>query len=144
MLNEFNDIYGFLKEFDEHLAKEVSFYIIGGAVLLHRGMKESTKDIDVILSNHEEFEETMTALSKLDFIEKNPTQEYSRMNLDKIYEKGNLRFDIFYRKVCNKFSLTREMERRSEEVLKCNKLSVFFCSNEDIFLFKTMTERDVI
>lgn len=34
------------------------------------------------------------------------------------------------------------MERRSEEVLKCNKLSVFFCSNEDIFLFKTMTERD--
>ena len=63
------------------------------------------------------------------------------MELNKIMVRDDYRIDAFLKKVCKKFALSTDMIKRSNEILKLKNISVNKCSNEDIFLFKSMTER---
>lgn len=64
------------------------------------------------------------------------------MDLSQIFVRGEYRIDLFQKTVCRGFSLSKTMMKRAEKIAKIGKLSIFLCSNEDIFLFKTMTERE--
>ena len=142
MINDFKEIEEFFKELDGSLKNSIEIYTIGGTALLHKGMKAATKDIDIIVSTKKEFLELQLALKEIGFEGQLPGKEYSHMNLSQIFQKGDFRIDLFEKEVCGKFSLTEEMKTRSENVIDLNKVKVFLCSNEDIFLFKTMTERE--
>jgi len=63
------------------------------------------------------------------------------MNISQVLEREDFRIDLFQTSVCGKFSVTDSMAGRSREYLVMGRLAVHFCSNEDVFLFKTMTER---
>jgi len=142
VINDFKDIESFFKELNNSLEMPIAVYTIGGVVLLKRGLKPSTKDIDIIVSSKNEFIELQKILKFIGFTTSIPSKEYKNMNLSKIFQKGDFRIDLFEVEVCGKFSLTDEMKQRSEKVISLSNISVFLCSNEDIFLFKTMTDRE--
>lgn len=142
MISKFSEIEELFKELDKAISQKVRVYAIGGAVLLKQGLKDVTKDIDLIVDTKEEFIEFQKGLRKIDFKPQIPGQEYKHMNLSQIFERGSFRIDVFHKTVCGRFSLSDGMMKRAESVINLDSLNLSFCSNEDVFLFKTMTERD--
>ncbi len=142
MVEAFERFQRLFEEIGERLEARVDIYIIGGAALLYRGLKTATKDIDIVVSSREEFDNLEAALLKYRFYKKNPGVGYQNMNLSHILEKDEFRIDLFEKRVCSKFSLSDGMKDRSEKISTNGNLKAFICSNEDIFLFKTMTERE--
>ena len=142
MITDFNQIEKLFKEINKVTEKKINLFVIGGAVLLQQGLKGGTKDIDLVVNSKTEFMEFQKALGKLGFKLQIPEKEYEHMNINQIFQKEDFRIDLFEKEVCGKFSLTEEMMKRANTILDLNNLNVAHCSNEDIFLFKTMTERE--
>lgn len=142
MISEFKHIEELFKEIDTHLTKKVQAFVIGGAVLLYHGLKPATKDIDIVIYNSNHFTSFEEALKAAGFEPKFPPEGYERMNLDRIFSRDDFRIDIFHKTVCKGFSLSGEMIKRAEDVLSLANPKVSLCSNEDVFLFKTLTERE--
>ena len=67
--------------------------------MLKRGLKKSTKDIDIIVDNKKEFVELRDILENKGFSPKLPSKEYSRMNLSQIFQKYDMRVDLFCKEV---------------------------------------------
>jgi hypothetical protein len=63
------------------------------------------------------------------------------MALSDILIRNEYRADLFCRRVCGKFALSEKMKERASLVLTLNRSRLFICSLNDIFLFKSMTER---
>ncbi len=142
MITTFKEIEELFREIDNSMYKKTRAYIIGGAALLKRGMKAATKDIDIVVSTKNEFFEIQKGLNKIKFIAQTPGKEYTHMNLSQIFQRKDFRIDLFEKEVCGRFSLSEEMMKRAELMIELSHLTVFLCSSEDIFLFKTMTERE--
>ena len=142
MITTFKEIEELFREINNSMYKKTRVYIIGGAALLKRGMKVATKDIDLVVATKKEFFEIQNCLNKIRFTAQTPEKEYTHMNLSQIFQRKDFRIDVFEKEVCGRFSLSEEMMKRAELVIELNHLTVFLCSSEDIFLFKTMTERE--
>lgn len=111
-------------------------------MLVYQGLKPATKDIDLIISNKQPYERFVIELKKIGFTPKNPTGVYIKMHASMILERSDFRLDIFLETVCKRLKLSKKMMQRAQSIISGNYLDVFHCSNEDIFLFKSMTERD--
>ncbi len=142
MISEFSPIEKLFEEIDMVLDEQINIYTIGGAVLLEQGLKIATKDIDLVVSTKNEFIKFQKALIKLEFKPQIPGKEYKHMNLNQIFQKEDFRIDLFEKEVCGKFSISEGMIGRARKIINLKYIKMHFCSNEDIFLFKTMTERD--
>ncbi len=142
MINNFKQIEELYKEIDKVIQIKINIYTIGGAVLLEQGLKPATKDIDIVVETRDEFIELQHSLRKIGFVTKLPGKEYSQMNLSQIFQRGDFRIDLFEKEVCGRFSLSKGMIGRARKAISLAHVEVFLCSNEDIFLFKTMTNRD--
>lgn len=142
MISNFKQIEELFKEIENQLKRKVHVFAIGGTVLLQQGMKPATKDIDIITETKKEFDTFQNTLKSIGFKTKLPTTEYKHMNINQIFIREDFRIDLFYKTVCKGFSISKDMIKRANIVLELKKLKVFFCSNEDIFLFKTMTQRE--
>ena len=94
------------------------------------------------MNTKKEFHDFQNTLLKIGFIAKIPSKEYSHMNLNQIFQRGKFRIDLFEKEVCGKFALSKGMIERAREVINLSNLGIYFCSNEDIFLFKSMTDRE--
>lgn len=64
------------------------------------------------------------------------------MALSDILIRNDYRVDLFCRCVCGKFALSEKMIGRASLVLTLDRFRLFICSLDDIFLFKSMTERE--
>ncbi|MEK6970456.1 MAG: DUF6036 family nucleotidyltransferase [archaeon] len=142
MIERFEQAEQVFGEIDAATKEKIPIYTIGGAVLLKRGLKPATKDIDLVVSSRQEFLNLQNALVKIGFSKKIPGKEYTHMNLNQIFQRGEFSIDVFEKEVCGKFSLSENMMKRAEKVIELKHITVYLCSNEDIFLFKNMTERD--
>jgi len=142
MITAFKEIEDLFAEINSAVHTKTRVYVIGGAALLKRGQKAATKDIDLVVAGKNEFFEIENALINMRFKLMTPGKGYNHMNLSQIFQREDFRIDVFEKEVCGKFSLSEEMMKRAEKEIMLSRLSVFFCSSEDIFLFKTMTERD--
>ncbi len=142
MISDFEQIRELFKEVDTRINKKVDLFTIGGAVLLDQGIKPATKDIDIVVQTKEDFLTLNKALIDLKFITKIPGAEYKHMDLNQIFIRDDYRIDLFQREVCGRFSLSEGMTRRARLIAELNKINLYLCSNEDVFLFKTMTERE--
>ena len=130
------------KEIGSELEKEINIYVLGGVVLMKENLKPSTKDIDVVLSSTEDYKEFISSLESLGFQLKRVEGEYLKFKFSGIYENGDLRFDVFDKEVCEKLSLSEKMIKRAELWFSVKKLKVFLLSLEDVFIFKSLTERE--
>lgn len=128
----------------KNLEEEITIYLIGGANLILRDLKDSTKDFDIILEGREDFNSVVNKLKELGFSEKIKLEKaYQNLNPSIVLRKeGFPTWDIFVRKVCNALILTSGMKERSEFYKSFNNLEVNLVSLNDIFLFKSITDRE--
>ena len=142
MISDFKQIETLFKEIDQHLKIKIRIYIIGGIVLLYHKLKPATKDIDLVIIDKDEFTALEQALKTAHFESKIPTGIYKKMNLDQILIRDDFRIDAFHKTVCRHFVLSEGMQKRAKRILALSHLDVYLCSNEDIFVFKSFTERE--
>lgn len=142
MIRSFDEIERIFHELDDSIINKTNVYMIGGATLLKRGLKDVTKDIDLVVSTKNEFIDVQNALKKIGFKSQIPGKEYTHLTLSQIFQRDDFRIDLFEKAVCGRFSLTKGMIYRAIKAIDFEHISLFLCSNEDIFLFKTMTERE--
>jgi hypothetical protein len=146
MIESVEEIQSLFKEIDSFLpstpkAEKLEIFVIGGTVLLEQGLKPATKDIDLVVLNLHDFRLFENTLNNLSFKSTKPTPGYIHLNISQVFEREDFRVDLFQTSVCGKFSVTDSMVERGREYLILDRLAVYLCSNEDVFLFKTMTER---
>jgi len=136
------------QEFDKLDAKTqpATLYLIGGGAMAFYGLKEATKDIDIILTNAEQLNSLLTALSKSGYDKPAQaliTKSYCKMQTNAIMENTDgFRWDLFINKVCNALVLSEAIKQRAKPLYKGSHLTVLITSKEDIFLFKGITERE--
>jgi hypothetical protein len=110
------------------------------------GLKDSTKDIDIILTSIEDLKNLKTTLETIGYKEPELvliTRAYSHMQTNAILEnQDGFRWDLFINKVCNALTLSATMKQRANQLYKGDRLTVLITSKEDVFLFKGITERE--
>jgi len=108
-----------------------------------KNLKRVTKDVDIIFTSVDDlrvFEEELLALGyqrseKVDNV-------YTQLGAYSILRhKEKAGFDLFYLQVCNMLILSEGMIKRASKYSDMGHLSIYLISNEDISLFKAITER---
>jgi hypothetical protein len=137
------------KEFDRLNAKTkppLTLFLIGGGAMAFYGLKDATKDIDIILTTKDDLNNLKTTLEALGYQEPNPiliTRAYNKMQTSAMLENHDgFRWDLFIAKVCNALTLSATMKQRAASLYKGDRLTILIASKEDIFLFKGITERE--
>lgn len=120
------------------IRKPVSIYLIGGVAMSFRGLKETTKDIDIVFRNGEEYNIFKDALFGAQYHEPVAIRsEYGGLGAMKMYEnKDGFHLDLFVGHVLGKLDLSPSMVKRAELYKKYGNLAVYLISKEDIILFK--------
>jgi DNA-binding transcriptional ArsR family regulator len=134
-----------LQELGNNLAAVIHAYLFGGGNMLLRGLKKATKDLDIVVEKKADFLRVRDTLLSLGFEPLAKVKIISsdgRLNPSGIYVFKNFpRFDLFTRVICNALFLTEEMKKRAE-AMRFGKLVIHLLSLEDVFLLKSITERE--
>jgi hypothetical protein len=138
-----------LKELDK-LSSTISIplklFVIGGMALIDLGLKEATKDLDVVVVSPRELNALAVSLETLGY--RSPSsviilRPYKKMEASKILENTEgFRWDIFLRQVCGALTFSKGMISRATSFYDKRLLKVMQAAKEDIFLFKGITERE--
>ena len=65
-----------------------------------------------------------------------------RVNISDTRIRGEYRIDLFDRVICGELQLSESMKARSVKRYESGDVSLHVCSGEDIFLLKSVTERE--
>jgi|Deesub1362B_J571_1020462.scaffolds.fasta_scaffold07659_3 hypothetical protein len=136
-----------LREFDRidaGLDRELWIYMIGGGAMALAGIKEATKDVDIVVSGSKDARRLLSILSDIGYRKVlKPGEEYIKMGASFILENDEgFRWDIFVAQVMRKFIFSESMKSRATTFGNYKNLKVGVASNSDIFLFKSITERE--
>jgi len=109
-----------------------------------RGEKLSTKDMDLIVESTRESEILRQAFFQLGFVLNDRRPDECQMLIDAavLSKFDGPRIDLFVHSVCGKLVLSEGMKARSELDSVLGRLRLMICAREDIFLLKSVTERD--
>jgi predicted transcriptional regulator len=131
-------------EVGETLDERVDAYLLGGANLILRGLKDTTKDIDVVLEDRERFLTLADALQGLGYEERRDLEAvYEQLTPSVVLEKdGFPRWDVFVDVVADALHLTGGMQDRSKAERQFGNLHLHLLSLTDIFVFKAVTDRE--
>ncbi|RLG54414.1 MAG: hypothetical protein DRN99_05130 [Thermoproteota archaeon] len=127
-----------LEQLASKLDGEATCYLIGGLNLMLRGLKKSTRDIDIMVESRVELELLKKALAKLGY-------QVAYSNSSTLCVKhGMPRFDIYLKMVDHSYKLTRRAAEESE-LKQIGKLKLKLLPLEDIALQKAVAgrERDI-
>ena len=132
-----------LNRIAKRLQTEVTAYLIGGGAMSLRNLKDTTKDIDLVVSNRESYNRLLGTLRELGYEEATDLgDEYDKLGARHCVRNGDgCQLDLFHRQIADKLFLSDGMQARSEEFLSTQYLDVGLVSLEDIFLFKSVAER---
>jgi len=132
-----------LKRIGTQIENPLTVYLIGGGAMAFRDLKNTTKDIDLIVTSGDDLQQLQTVLLANSYeIVKEPGEEYDELGAQRILENDDgCRIDVFNQQVIDKLVLSNGMRRRSEHYLDAGELSVELVSAEDIFLFKAVAGR---
>ena len=132
-----------LQELGGTLHAEVAAFLIGGGAMAFRGLKDTTKDIDLVVTTEAEFDRLLAALDDRGYEEVSELDEtYQQLGARLCVENDDgCRIDVFNRQVANKLIFSDGMQQRSEEYLTSDELAIQLTALEDIFLFKTVAKR---
>jgi hypothetical protein len=124
--------------------KQLKIYLIGGCAMSFRKLKETTKDIDVVVQNKNDFLILSDALFGAQYHQPFEIKiEHEKLEPMKVYEnKDGFHMDLFVERVVKKLQLSDSMINRATLYKKYGKLSVYLLSVEDIFLFKGLASEE--
>ena len=131
-------------EIGSMLQAPMEVYLLGGGAMCFRDQKAATKDLDLVFDNKKDCILFTSALQKLGFVkDTSPTWEYAGMMAEGgIWkDEDDHMFDLFVNKVCDALFLSDAMKARAVLLGKFENLDVKMVSNEDVILFKGITER---
>lgn len=133
-----------LRAVDAHLFEPLVTHLIGGGGMGLQGLKPATKDLDIVLMDEEGLTSLAQALEAADYTASSPKGVYRKMDARRVYEKeGAPQWDLFVRVVCKKLVLSPGMQRRARPWDGgLQRLDVRLVAPEDIFVFKSVTERE--
>lgn len=121
------------------LKEKTECYAVGGTAMMFLGLKEVTKDIDLLFKKKEDYEKIKKVLLKLGAKE-TETLIINKEKVSAILSLGNVRFDLFLEHLIH-FELTDSIIARVKEVHEFNNLIIKIISPDDIILFKSMADR---
>ncbi len=126
------------------LQHPVQTFLLGGGAMCFRDQKLGTKDLDLVFTSKKDHDHFAQALKESGFTESGKLEKaYDDMKASSIWhDKEDFRFDLFTLAVCNALNLSEKMVSRSSLLAVYGNLTVQLVSNEDVILFKGITERD--
>lgn len=136
-----NELERWLTEIGSRVTTPVRVYLIGGGALSFKGIKASTKDIDLVVRSREDFDLLNTAIKKSGYKLETDLKDEFYLTALAVYTKKDSRIDVFLKNVGKMLRLTDGIKKRAKYFTNYGNLTVYLVSNEDIFLFKTMAPR---
>ncbi|MFH1787842.1 MAG: DUF6036 family nucleotidyltransferase, partial [Candidatus Altiarchaeota archaeon] len=131
-----------LTEIGIRMKKSAKIYLIGGCAMSFRGLKETTKDIDIVFKSDDDYESFCNALFGAQYVDQKPEDvrpEHEKLNAIRMYEnKDRFHLDLFIRNVCGGMNLSKGMEKRAELYKQYGRMTVYLVAKEDIFIFKSL------
>ena len=142
MIDNTGQIESLIKELSTISPNHVDIYLIGGGAMMFLGSKQYTKDLDFVVCSEGEYNDLSDALKRLGFVSDRPTDGMKKVNLSDTQKRDGYRIDLFCRKICGQLQLTDSMRERAQMIIDCDSVTLFSCAAEDIFLLKSVTERE--
>lgn len=129
-----------LNKIGARLSKKIDIFLIGGCAMSFRGIKEATKDVDIVFRSKSDYKVFCDALWGAEYYSPvKITDEYGKLQADYMYEnKDGFHLDLFIQQVCGRLKLSKAMVRRAEFFNSYGSLNVYLVAKEDIFLFKAL------
>ncbi len=125
----------------DQLKEKVECLLIGGSAMMYYGLKETTKDIDLVFLKEEQRNKVINILLKIGYKKREIKTLYKRMiNLPVLMEFKDSRIDLFLNKIIS-FNITNTVIERIKKVYEYNNFIIKIVSQEDIILMKCATER---
>ena len=126
------------------MEREITCYLFGGVNLILLGVKEATKDVDIILDKVEDFQVLAKALENLGFqpVVEEVTREIGELRPSMIYRKNNMRIDVFTHVIAGGVKLTDNMKSRAKKTVIYGKLKLKLMSLEDVIFLKAISIRE--
>ena len=135
---EINELF---EQLGQVLEQKVEALLIGGAVMLELGLKDATKDIDVVCRNEEDKERLLAAARALGFEIVGPEKRHERLGVKRLAVKGGRNLDVFAERISYDFDLSEAMWQRATRIRSFGSLVVRDASLEDIFIMKLIANR---
>lgn len=136
-----DEIEALLADVGSQLTREVLAFDIGGSPMVSRGLKDGTKDIDLVLESKEDREELVEILQEMGYEMRTSEPEYAGLEAYLFRKDGAVGVDLFVRRIMQKLVLSDGMKERADAPVQFGNLTVRSCANEDIFLLKSVTDR---
>ena len=141
MISNTKTLDNLFNEIGKELDDNITMYVFGGAALMFAGLKDATKDIDIVFATKKELKSFTGAIKNIGFETIPITEEYLYLKPDGIYTRKDDRFDIFLKQICGNLTLSENMKSRAKTNASYGNLSVTVLSFEDIFLLKSIFSR---
>lgn len=125
------------------LKTRVNIYLIGGCSMILRGLKPMTKDVDIVVMSQRNADSVNAALCSLGYIEqKQLSLPYKKLHAECVFQNlDGFQIDLFLKTVCGQLEVSQRMVQRAKRYKTAGMLDVHLIAPEDIFLFKSITER---
>src|SRR3989344_2457424 len=108
-------------EIGKTLDKKIECFAIGGTALMFLGLKDSTKDIDLVFSSKEDRTAFIKAAKNAGWLELDARIVYGeRENIPIMLKFGDSRLDLFVNEVID-FSFSKQMRERAEKIRQFEK-----------------------
>ncbi|NYT01775.1 MAG: hypothetical protein GKC10_03325 [Methanosarcinales archaeon] len=105
------------------------------------GLKDATKDIDIVCRSEEDEELLIAAARDLGFRIVEPQKRHERLGVNRLAVKGRRNLDIFARRISYDFGLSDPMWQRAVRSRRFGNLVVRDSSLEDVFIMKLIANR---
>jgi hypothetical protein len=141
VIQSINDLNNIFKEIDSKLKAETTAYLIGGGALMFYGLKNLTKDIDLVVKSKKDYDSIYSAIRSLGYKETALTDGIQRLNISTAMQRDDFKIDLFLDKICGKMEFSEKMALRAKLIFQGQNIFVSSASMEDVFVFKTITDR---
>lgn len=139
---DIDDIVSVLKRIDSKIDERIRILIIGGSAMAIFQEKVVTKDIDCAIPDDESMMKFVQCAREIGF-ETDPHQGLDEEKGIILKNPNGFRIDVFAKRICNKFFVHEGIMKRAVKLKDFSNIQVYVMSREDIFISKSITERDV-
>ena len=141
-INRREEVNELFEQLGQVLDRKVQVLLIGGAVLLEQGLKDSTKDIDVVCRNENDKEILLFSARRLGYELVGPEKRHARLGVNRLAVKGMRNLDVFAGRISYDFELSEPMWQRAIVSRTFGDLVVRHASREDILVMKLIANRE--
>jgi hypothetical protein len=136
-------IYQVFRTIGNNLSTPVHGLLIGGGAMSIKGDKDATKDVDLVIRDENENRSFISAAIQSGFSDQSPRyNDYLLGDTVILVNEQDFHIDLFSSVVCGKLVIHDGILDRAAPTGVFGELTISLMSDEDLFLSKSVTERD--